>query len=147
VSKRSAQRNRHREVLPPPPRIQKQVIAPEDFQACVQLGAQVLDKVHATALWDTAQMTRSGLPAGIIAALAGAGAVARAVGLAVARHAEPPPAGVDLREALPPWAADVLTAVGLCPPAAPPPEEKAGPVEDQDELVRRAAAAGIELAR
>ena len=169
MSNRRSARNRHRPAPMPMPQLRKTMVAPEDFQVLVQLGAQVIPKVHVQALWTTAQETRSGVPAGIIASLAGAGAVVRAVGAAVARHAAPPPAGVDPRQALPAWAVDVLQNVGLIEPPAPTHLEDcaakvtgaicdcqegtpsyrdrgARPVKDELDLVERAAAANLVIA-
>ncbi len=152
MNRRSA-RNRHRPEPAPPPRLRRTMVAPEDFQTLVQLGAQVIPKVHVQALWTTAQETRSGVPAGVISALAGAGAVVRAVGAAVARHSPPPKetkTDAELRAALPSWAVDLLQTVGLIAPEKqeqPAEEAPAGPVKDEQDLVERAAASGIVLAQ
>lgn len=150
MSNRRSARNRHRPEPMPAPRLRRTMVEPQDFQVLIQLGAQVIPKVHVQALWTTAQETRAGVPAGVIAALAGGGAVVRAVGAAVARHAPPPKEGEDIRAVLPAWALDVLTTVGLIEPEAKPEAEKveepAGPVLDEQDLLERAESAGLVLA-
>lgn len=152
---RRSNRNRHNPIPVKIPQMRRTSVNPEDFGIITQLGAQVLTKIQAQAIYESAQMTKVGIPAGIVSTLAGAGAVVRAVGAAVARHAPPPDKDANLREVLPAWAVDVLTSVGLIPPEAPPAaeetpaaeEEAPRPVEDEQDLVERADAAGLVLAR
>ena len=169
MNRRSA-RNRHRDIVLPKMQVKKNYVDPRDFQQMVSLGGQLLPKHVAQAVADTSEVVRAGAPPTVVAALAGAGMVIRAVGQAVARHAPPPPEGVDLKEHLPPWAYDVLKAIGLVPPEAPPPAkctcdvgaidvettkgcpvhapepEKPEPVKDDLDLAARAAAADIVIA-
>ena len=146
MNRRSA-RNRHRDIVLPKMQVKKNYVDPNDFQQMVSLGGQLIPKHVVQAVSDTSEVVRAGAPATIVAALAGAGMVIRAVGQAVARHAPPPPEGTDLKEHLPPWAYDVLKAIGLVPPEERPEEpEKPEPVKDDLDLTARAAALDIVIA-
>lgn len=147
MNRRSA-RNRHRDIVLPQMQVKKNYVDPNDFQQMVSLGGQLLPKHVAQAVGDTAEVVRAGVPPTVVAALAGAGMVVRAVGQAVARHAPPPAADANLKEVLPPWAWDVLLAVGLVRPEPEPvPEDaKPEPVKDDLDLAARAAAADLVIA-
>lgn len=155
MSNRRSARNRHKpQPLPPLPQTKKHLVDPRDFAELVGLGSQMIPKFHAQAMWNSAEMSRAGIPAGIVGILAGAGAVGRQVAQVIAKHVPEPTPGQDLRATFPEWACDILTVLGVLEPVAPPavaeaaPEAEVAPepVKDDLDLAVRAEAAGLVIA-
>lgn len=147
MSNRRSARNRHRGPMPALPQIRKSIVDQDDFVQLVHLGQQLIPKVHAQALWNSAELTRSGVPAQIVALLASAGAVGRRVAQVIAKHYPMPEDG-----ALPdfdPCVKEILQALSLLEPAVAPeaPPEPSGPVADETDLALRAQKAGLVIAR
>ncbi len=152
---RKSARNRHREQpLPPMPQLKRHVVDERDFYELVGIGQRIIPRFHAEAIWNSAQLTKAGVPAGIVGILASAGAVSRAVAQAIAKHVPEPKPDDDLRQVFPAWAVDILIALGMIPREEPVTEEMVvdeaadlpKSVEDETELAQRAAAAGLVIA-
>lgn len=126
---------------------QVQAIEPELAQAFGRAGACFATPTEAALIWNSA-VTLNRAHAPQLAVVMGAGAVIVAVDEVVARLCGVPPDPEQPFAALPEWALELFKRIGIIRPPAPAEDPNASPkpVETHQEMLERAAKAGIVLA-